>query len=58
MIPAEGADRIDNLVDLFQGLAVHDFVEPLEVGFDYLVVHAGGVVIGLVQQFQDAFWVG
>ena len=53
MIPAEGADRIDNLIDFLQRLAVHEPVEFLKVGFDGCVVHAGGVVIGIVQQVQE-----
>ena len=58
MIPAKAANCVDDLVGLLQRFTVHELVELLEVSFDLLVVHAGGVVIGLVQQFQDAFWVG
>ena len=54
MIPAEGADGVDDLVDLLQGLTVHEPVELLEVGFDGCVVHAGGVVIGIEQHLKDA----
>ena len=58
MVPTLGTDCVDDLIDLLQWFSVHELVEFLNVGFDLLVVHAGGVVIGLVQQFQDAFWVG
>ena len=54
MISAEGADGIDDLIDLFQRFAVHDLVEFLEVGFDGCVVEAAGFVIGIEQHLQDA----
>ena len=53
MISAKGTDSIDDLIDFLQWLAVHELVEPLEVGFDFLVIHAGGGVVGIVQQVQD-----
>ena len=31
MVPAEGTDGIDDLIDFLQGFAVHDPVEFLEV---------------------------
>ena len=34
MIPAEGTDGVDDLIDFLQRLAVHEPVEILEVGFD------------------------
>ena len=54
MIPAEGTDGIDDLVDLFQGLPIHEPVEFLEVGFDGCVIEAAGFVIGIEQYLQDA----
>lgn len=54
VIPAEGTYGVDDLIDLLQRLPNHELVKLLEVGFDFLVVHAGGVVVGIVQQFQDA----
>ena len=53
MIPAEGTDGIDDLIDLFQGLAAHEVVKLLEVGFDGCVVEAAGFVIGIEQHLQD-----
>ena len=52
MVPTEAGDRIDDLVDFLQ----RSSAEFLEVGFDFLVIHAGGVVVGLVQQVLDVFW--
>ena len=53
MIPADGIDGIDDLVDLFRGLAVHKPVEFREVGFDGCVVEAARFVIRIVLPRQD-----
>ena len=53
MIPAEGTDGIDDLIDLLQGFSVHALVEFLEVGFDGCVIEAVGFVIGIEQHLQD-----
>ena len=53
MIPTEGTDGIDNLVDLLQRLAIHEPVEFLEVGFDGCVIEAAGFVIGIEQDIKD-----
>ena len=54
MIPAEGTDGIDNIVDFLQGLSVHELIELLEVSFDGCVIEAAGFVIGIEQHLQDA----
>ena len=40
MIPAEGADCVDALVDFIQRLSVHKPVEFLKIGFDGCVIDA------------------
>lgn len=55
MIPAEGTDSVDDLVDLLKRFPVHAPVEFLEVGFDGCVVEAAGFVIGIEQNLQDIF---
>ena len=57
VISAKGTNRIDDPIHLFQGPAVHALVEFFEVGFDLLVLEAAMFVIGIVQNFQDAFGV-
>ena len=54
MLPTEGTDGVDDLVDLLQGLSVHGPVELLEVSFDGCVIEAAGFVIGIEQHRQDA----
>ena len=54
MISAEGADGVDNLIDLLQRFSVHEAVEFLEVGFDGCVIETAGFVIGIEQNLQDA----
>ena len=54
VIPAEGTDGIDNIVDFLQVLSVHELIELLEVGFDGCVIEAAGFVIGIEQHLQDA----
>ena len=54
MIPAEGTDGVDDLVDLLQGLTVHEPVEFLKVGFDGCVNEATGFAIGIEQRLQNA----
>ena len=49
MIPAEGADGIDDLIDLFQRFVIHKPVEFLEVGFNDCIIEATGFVIGIEQ---------
>ena len=53
MISAKGTYGIDDLVDLPQWFSVHEPVQLFKVGFDFLVIHAGGAVVGLVQQVQE-----
>ena len=55
MISAEGADGVDNLVDILQCFPVHKLVEFLDVGFDGCVVETAGFVIGIEQRLQGAF---
>ena len=54
MIPAEGTDGIDDLIDLLQRFAIHEPVEFLKVGFDGCVIEATGFVISIEQHLQDA----
>ena len=54
MIPTEGTDGIDDLIDLLQWLAIHEPVKFLEVGFDGCVIEAAGFVISIEQHLQDA----
>ena len=54
MIPAEGTDGVDNLIDLLQGLSIHEPVEFFKVGFDGCVIEAAGFIIGIEQHLQDA----
>ena len=54
MIPAEGTDGIDDLIDFLQWLSIHEPVEFLEVGFDGCIIEAAGFVIGIEQHLQDA----
>ena len=54
VIPAEGTDGVDDLIDFLQWLSVHEPVEFLKVGFDGCVIEAAGFVIGIEQHLQDA----
>ena len=54
VLSAEGANCIDDLIDLVQWLPVHEPVELLEVGFDGCVIEAAGFVIGIEQHLQDS----
>ena len=54
MIPAQGTNGIDDLIDFLQGPTIHETVEFLEVGFDGCVIEAVGFVIGIEQHLQDA----
>ena len=54
MIPTEGTNSEDNLIDFLQRLPVHEPVEFLKVSFDGCVVEATGFVIGIKQHLQDA----
>ena len=38
VIPAEGTDGVDDLIDFLQGLTVHEPVEFFKVGFDGCVM--------------------
>ena len=40
VIPAEGTDSIDDLIDLLQRFPMHESVEFIEVGFDGCVIDA------------------
>ena len=53
VIPAEGTDGVNDLIDVFQRLAIHKPVEFFEVGFDGCVIEAAGFVIGIEQHLQD-----
>ena len=53
MIPAEGTDGVDDLIDFLQRFAVQKPVEFLKVGFDGCVVEAAGFVIGIEQHLQE-----
>ena len=48
MIPAEGTDRIDDLIHTPQGNAVHGLVQRMEVVFDFVIVQGVGFAVGLV----------
>ena len=48
MIPTQGTHRIDDLIHLLQGLAVHALVEFLKVGLDLFVFEAPIEVAGFV----------
>ena len=54
VISAECTDSVDDLIDLLQGLTVHEPVEFLEVGFDGFIIETTGFVIGIEQHLQDA----
>ena len=53
MIPAEFANRVDDLIHLPQGHAVHLPVEFVEVFFDLLVMVRVILVVTLVEHDQD-----
>ena len=57
MIPAEGTDDIDNLIDFLQRFAIHAPVELLKVGFDGYVIEAAGFIIGIEQHLHDSLGV-
>ena len=44
VIPAEGTDGIDDLVDFLQGLSIHKPLEFFEVSFDSCVIDAARFV--------------
>ena len=52
VIPTEGTDSVDDLIDLLQRLSVHEPVEFFEVGLDGCVIEAAGFVIGIEQHLQ------
>ena len=54
MIPTQGTDRIDDLIHLRQGFAVHALVEFLKVSLDLFILEAAIFVISIVQHLQDA----
>ena len=54
VISTEGTNRIDDLIHLLQGFAVHMLVELLKVGFDLLILEAAILVVAIVQHLQDA----
>ena len=49
MIPEEGTDGVDDLVDLLQGHTVHEPVEFFKVVFDSYVIEDARFVIGIEQ---------
>ena len=54
MIPTEGTNSEDNLIDFLQRFPVHELVEFLKVGFDGCVIEAAGFIIGIEQHIQNA----
>lgn len=54
MLPAEGADGVDHLVHLLQGLTVHGTVEFVKVLADGFVIHAVELGIAL-NHLQNRF---
>ena len=52
MIPAEGADGVDDPVHLAQLHAVHPLVQFVEVRLDLGTVHGVDFVVGFIEQSQ------
>ena len=52
MIPAEGADRIDNPVHFPQGYPVQQAVQFTKIRFDLVIVYAIRIAVSLVEQRQ------
>ena len=50
MIPTEPAHGVDNLIHL---LAVHGFVESMEISPNPVIVHAVDLIIDFIKQSQD-----
>ena len=57
VIPTQGTNRIDDLIHLLQGFAVHMLIEFPKVCLDLLVLEAAIFVISIVQHLQDALGV-
>lgn len=55
MIPAEGADRIDNPVHFPQGHPVQQAVQFTKIRFDLVIVYAIRIAVSLVEQRKDRF---
>ena len=55
MIPAEPANRIDDLIHLPQRHAIHLLVELVEICTDLLIVVGIVFIVALVEQGQDRF---
>ena len=53
MIPAQLTDRVDNLIHLLQGHAVHLPVEFVEVFLDLFVVIGIVLVVALIEHGQN-----
>ena len=55
MIPAEGADGIDNPVHFPQGHSVQQAVQLTEIRFDLVIVYTVCIAISLIEQRHDRF---
>ena len=53
MIPAQRTDRINDIIHLPQGRAVHCLIQRMEVGLDFVIVHDAGFAVGFVQYSED-----
>ena len=52
MMATKAAHRINDLIHLPQGHAVHLLVEPLEIRLDLLIGHGVDVAVGFVEEAQ------
>ena len=55
MIPAEGADGIDNPVHFPQRHSVQQAVQLTEIRLDLVIVYAVCIVISFIEERQDRF---
>ena len=53
VIPAEGTDGVDDLIDFLKRFAIYEPVAFLEVSFDGCVIKTAGFVIGIEEHLQD-----
>lgn len=52
MIPAKAAHRIDDFVDLANGISVHPGIQGLKIRLDGIVIHAVGFVVNSIDCFD------
>ena len=57
MLPAEGAEGIDDPVHVLQGHAVHGLVQVIKICLDLFVVGGAALVVALIQHIQNGITV-